>query len=81
MCGLGMKQYWGKAWMTWNRFDFLILLITYVDLIMEVVTLSGVLSGRKVNPAAIRILRLARVLRASRALRLLRVCVHTVDIH
>ncbi|OWA49880.1 putative Sodium/hydrogen exchanger 11 [Hypsibius exemplaris] len=77
MVGLGVKQYFGKSLLTWNKLDFLILLLTYMDIILDTVTLidPGLLSKNALgglNPAAVRVLRLVRILRASRALRLLR---------
>ncbi|XP_055336166.1 sodium/hydrogen exchanger 10-like isoform X2 [Paramacrobiotus metropolitanus] len=73
--GCGTKQYYGTSWITWNRFDFALLLLTYADLIMNVVTLSQPMeSGTRIvlNPAAVRALRLARIFRTSRVLRLLK---------
>ena len=66
MVGL-RKYYWYSKW---NLFDFLILLVSLVEIILE---LSFPMSSSKFSPAVLRIVRILRILRVGRVLRLAKV--------
>ena len=75
--GLGWSGYWAKSWLTWNRFDFFLLGLTYIDLILDFLTqydgISGNLNGIA-STSVMRIFRFFKLIRFGRALRLFKVC-------
>ncbi|XP_055341076.1 sodium/hydrogen exchanger 10-like isoform X2 [Paramacrobiotus metropolitanus] len=77
--GLGFRGYWGKGYfLTWNRFDFLLLLLTYVDVTMDFLAefstgqIKGVAQSKPFSASLIRIFRFFRLIRFGRALRLMK---------
>jgi Ion transport protein len=73
--GVGWKAYWGKSWFKWNRFDFLLLSLTYIDLIMDFLTEydDDVLVSGVMSTSIIRVFRFFKLIRFGRALRLFKV--------
>ena len=67
---MGLRKYYFLS--KWNLFDLLILVVSLVDVVIE---LSIPQSNSKFSPAVFRLVRIFRILRVSRVLRLLKVCV------
>ena len=65
---VGLRQYYFYS--KWNIFDFFILLVSLVDIIVE---LSLPESMSSFSPAVLRIIRVFRILRVGRGLRLVKV--------
>ena len=65
---VGLRQYYFYS--KWNIFDFFILLVSLVDIIVE---LSLPESTSSFSPAVLRIIRVFRILRVGRGLRLVKV--------
>eukprot|EP01135_Chromosphaera_perkinsii_P010654 Nk52_evm54s2192 gene=Nk52_evmTU54s2192 len=62
---LGLRKYYFKSW--WNIFDFVILLVSIMDVILDFVVTSTSFS-----PSILRLARIFRVFRVGRVLRLVR---------
>ena len=67
---IGLRQYYFLS--KWNIFDFLILLVAIVDIIVELSLPEGAADTR-FSPSVIRIVRVLRILRVGRVLRLIKV--------
>lgn len=69
--------YWGSTWRTWNRFDLLILLVTYLDIIFAFLAIYGGSHQEGVDAklplSVVRGLRFFRLVRFGRVIRLLKV--------
>ena len=67
---VGLRQHYFLS--KWNIFDFLILLVAIVDIIVELSLPEGAADTR-FSPSVIRIVRVLRILRVGRVLRLIKV--------
>ena len=72
MKNIGLRQYYFLS--KWNIFDFLILLVAIVDIIVELSLPEGTADTR-FSPSVIRIVRVLRILRVGRVLRLIKVII------
>ncbi|GAU91560.1 hypothetical protein RvY_03788-2 [Ramazzottius varieornatus] len=75
--GFGWLVYWGRTWWSWNRFDLLLLILTYIDLVLDCLAEFGDESMASyhegvVSTSIIKIFRFFRLVRFGRALRLLK---------
>ncbi|GAV08258.1 hypothetical protein RvY_17981-2 [Ramazzottius varieornatus] len=68
---LGWRGYWGSTWYSWNRVDFLLLMVSCIDIIVAFVCLYVDHDEGKVvvGPAALSVLRIFRFFRLIRLLR------------
>lgn len=60
----------------WNIFDFIILIISLVDIVVEL-SLPEDYADSHFSPAVIRVVKVLRILRVGRVLRLVKVCLFT----
>jgi hypothetical protein len=67
---IGLRKYYFLS--KWNIFDFVILLVAIVDIIVELSLPEGAADTR-FSPSVIRIVRVLRILRVGRVLRLIKV--------